>query len=245
MKSYGDYIVFVDESGDHGLISIDTNYPVFILAFCLFDKKEYAENTVPMIINFKFKHYGHDQVILHERDIRKAKGAYKFLQDKNSRELFMFDLSKLIEGGHFLLIASAIKKYDFKKQYIDPTNPYHIAMGFALERIYMHLKACGCREGTTFIVFESRGNKEDNELELEFRRICDRNMTGDKLPFEIIIADKKSNSSGLQLADLIARPIGRKIIKPEQPNRAFEIIKEKFRRDPRGKVKGWGLKTFP
>ncbi len=245
MKSYGDYIVFVDESGDHGLVSIDTNYPIFILAFCLFDKKEYADNTVPMIINFKFKYFGHDQVILHERDIRKAKGDFKFLQNKYLRDSFMVDLSKLIKDGNFLLIASAIKKNDFKKQYIDPINPYHIAMSFALERIYMQLKTCGCREGTTFIVFESRGNKEDNELELEFRRVCDMNMTSDKLPFEIIIADKKSNSSGLQLADLIARPIGRKIIKPSQPNRAFEIIKDKFRRDPGGKVKGWGLKTFP
>ena len=35
-------------------------------------------------------------------------------------------------------------------------------------------------------------------------------------------------SSGLQLADLVARPIGLNLLKPEQPNRAFNILKKKF-----------------
>lgn len=42
-------------------------------------------------------------------------------------------------------------------------------------------------------------------------------------------ASKNHNSTGLQLADLIARPIGMKTLKPEQSNRAYEIIKEKFK----------------
>lgn len=38
MKSFSDYIVFVDESGDHGLVSIDPEYPIFVLGFCIFNK---------------------------------------------------------------------------------------------------------------------------------------------------------------------------------------------------------------
>lgn len=30
---FSDFLVFVDESGDHGLDSIDPGYPVFVLAF--------------------------------------------------------------------------------------------------------------------------------------------------------------------------------------------------------------------
>ncbi|UUE99924.1 DUF3800 domain-containing protein [Xanthomonas hortorum pv. pelargonii] len=30
---YSNYIVYVDESGDHGLETLDPNYPVFVLAF--------------------------------------------------------------------------------------------------------------------------------------------------------------------------------------------------------------------
>jgi hypothetical protein len=118
-------------------------------------------------------------------------------------------------------------------------------MGYGLERIFLHLKSLGCSTGTTFFIFESRGGKEDNQLELEFRRICARNATGNPLPFEIAIVHKKCNSVGLQLADLIARPIGRKILEPEQRNRAYEIIETKLRRDPKGNVENWGLKVFP
>ena len=109
MATFDDYIVFVDESGDHGLASIDPNYPMFVLAFCLFEKKTYAEEIAPAVLKFKFKHFGHDQVILHEHDIRKARGPFSFLQNRNLREPFYHDLNLLVEQSKFLLIASAIK----------------------------------------------------------------------------------------------------------------------------------------
>lgn len=118
MPSFDDYIVFVDESGDHGLSSIDPNYPIFVLVFCIFDKTNYAEKIAPSILKLKFKHFGHDQVILHEHDIRKAKGPFKCLQNSNFREPFLNDLNTLVEESKFLLVASAIKKDKFRKQYI-------------------------------------------------------------------------------------------------------------------------------
>jgi hypothetical protein len=57
-------------------------------------------------------------------------------------------------------------------------------------------------------------------------------------------------SSGLQFADLVARPIGLNLLRPEQPNRAFAILKEKFfceggrKRTGKG-FEGLGLKVFP
>jgi len=245
MPTFDDYIVFVDESGDHGLASIDPNYPVFVLAFCLFKKTTYAETVAPAILKFKFKYFGHDQVILHEHEIRKSKGPFNILQNKNVREPFMADLNTIVEHSEFTLIASVIRKDTLNSQYFDPDNPYIISMGFGLERLFLHLNGLGCRAGTTNMLFESRGRKEDRDAELEFRRICNRNATGNRLPFDIIIADKKCNSAGLQLADLIARPIGIKLLRPEQQNRAYDIIKAKFRRDPNGNVQGWGLKQFP
>lgn len=59
------------------------------------------------------------------------------------------------------------------------------------------------------------------------------------------MADKKTISTGLQIADLIARPIGLRILRPDQPNRAYDIIAKKLRRSPSGGVEGWGLKVFP
>ena len=245
MANFDDYIVFVDESGDHGLESVDSNYPVFILAFCLFPKTVYAESVAPAILKFKFKYFGHDQVILHEHDIRKAKGPFNILQNKDIRVPFMNDLNSMVEQSQFELVASAIRKNKLNRKYSTPGNPYNIALGFGLERIFLHLKNLGCNAGVTFFLFESRGKKEDKDLELEFRRLCSRNVTGHQLPFDIILADKRCNSAGLQLVDLIARPIGRKILKPDQSNRAYDIVETKFRRNPKGNVNGWGLKVFP
>ena len=38
-----DWVVFVDESGDHSLASIDEKYPIFALTFCLIHKDEYID----------------------------------------------------------------------------------------------------------------------------------------------------------------------------------------------------------
>jgi hypothetical protein len=59
------------------------------------------------------------------------------------------------------------------------------------------------------------------------------------------MADKKSNSEGLQIADLLARPIGLSVFKPSQPNRAYEVAKEKFYKGRYGTINGNGRKVFP
>lgn len=95
-------------------------------------------------------------------------------------------------------------------------------------------------------MFERRGRREDKELELVFRRICDgANHWGVDLPFRIRFADKRANSGGLQIADLVARPIGLRILRENQPNRAWDILEPKIRRGPHGSIWGWGLKEFP
>ena len=93
------------------------------------------------------------------------------------------------------------------------------------------------------LIFECRGEKEDSQLEAEFRAI--QNRSEKFAPFEIIFADKKMNLGGLQISDLIARPIGIKHLRPHQDNRAYDTIQEKFRRDDSGNYMGYGLKCFP
>ena len=79
-----------------------------------------------------------------------------------------------------------------------------------------------------------------------FRRVCDGNNRWGKLPtFSVEFVDKKANLPGLQIADLVSTPIGRHVHRPDQENRAFEMIEKKFRRSKGGKVTGWGFKVFP
>lgn len=189
------YIIYVDESGDHGLANVDTSYPVFVLAFCIFRQDHYVEQAVPALIRLKFKHFGHDQILLHEREIRKAKHPFQFLQLPDRRKAFMTDLTELMTAAPFTLIASVIHKDRLRQQYKHPAHPYEFALELGIERVASFLARRGQRDALTHMVFESRGKREDGELELEFRRICDgQNYRQKKYPFEIRFADKRSNS---------------------------------------------------
>jgi hypothetical protein len=226
---YSQYIVYVDESGDHSLQSIDPQYPVFVLAFCIFHKRYYSETIVPALEKFKFNYFGHDQVVLHETEIRKEKGAFNIFRSREEKNRFIDDLTGIIEQSNFILISCTIDKQAIKSSGDTSSNPYHIALGFCMEALYAFLQEKNQHSKPTHVVVECRGKKEDRDLELEFRRICDaNNRLGIPLPFEVIFSDKKTMSTGLQFADLVARPIGMNFLRPEQENRAFEVLKKKF-----------------
>lgn len=242
---FSDYIVYVDESGDHSLESINPEYPLFVLSFCIFRKDVYAEAMTPAVRKLKFATFGHDMIVLHEIDICKKKGAFAKL-GKEPREAFLNALTDIIETTDFKLVAVVIDKHKLKSRYPNPGHPYHLAMAFGLECISRFLKDMGQADRLTYLVCEARGAKEDAELELEFRRIRDAGDTLNKtLPFDLIIADKKANSEGMQLADLTARPIGLSVLRPEQANRAFTVLERKFYLDGAGNKHGTGLKVFP
>lgn len=244
-SAFSDYIIYVDESGDHSLESVNPEYPLFVLSFCIFRKDAYATTMTPAVRKLKFETFGHDMVILHEIDIRKKKGAFAKL-GREAREAFLNRLTDIIQAEDFKLIAVVIDKNKLKARYATPGHPYHLAMEFGLERIYRYLKNMGQDDRLTHLVCEARGAKEDAELELEFRRIRDgSNFFHKPLPFELMIADKKTNSEGMQLADLTARPIGLSVLRPDQKNRALAVLEEKFCRGESGRKEGVGLKIFP
>ena len=118
----GDYLVFVDESGDHGLDRIDPQYPVFVLAFWIIAKQDYARTLLPALTEFKFKHFGHDQVVLHEREIRKDLGDFAVLREKSRKAAFLEELTAIIDASAIAVIASAIRKDRLVDRYSQPNN---------------------------------------------------------------------------------------------------------------------------
>ena len=228
-RRFSDFVVYVDESGDHSLASIDAGYPVFVLALCVFHKRHYAEKIIPAVEKLKFNYFGHDSVVLHENEIRKQKGDFTFLSHRPTRDEFMGQLSSIMEASNFILIACVVDKARVSRSEGATSNPYHIALGMCLEALHGFLAEKGQDQVQTHVVVECRGKKEDAELELEFRRICDGNNASNRhLPFEIIFANKQINSTGLQLADLVARPVGLSYLRPKQSNQAFDVLRRKF-----------------
>ncbi len=236
-NKHSEYIIYVDESGDHGLKNINKDYPIFVLTFCSFKKEEYINNIVPKLQKLKFDYFGHDQIILHEHPIRKQKEEFAFLRaNADLRKNFLTDINNFIENINFEIVTVIIDKERLKKQYKEPINPYYLGVQFGVENIYSNLLHKQQVEKEVHFIFEKRGKKEDDELELEFRRICNSNGSlgykktdFSKMKLTQLFADKKSNSTGLQIADLVSRPVGLNYLRPNQNNRAYDIFKNKIK----------------
>jgi hypothetical protein len=245
-STFSDYLVFVDESGDHSLARIDPQFPVFVLLFAILSKADYVHRVCPELQRFKFSFWGHDEVVLHEHEIRKPSGDFLFLLQRPLRERFMTELTAQMQELPATIVAVVIDKEKYADRYHVPVNPYDYALETGLERVFRYLESMGQAERETAIVVEKRGRREDADLELAFRRVCDgANVLCRPMPLRLVMIPKSSNSAGLQLADLMARPVALKYLRPDQPNRAYDIIETKFRRSPTGKIPGWGLKILP
>ena len=102
-------------------------------------------------------------------------------------------MNTLIAEADFTLIATVIHKQRLSDTYRRTNNPYELALTFCMERTYGFLQARNQHTLKTHVVVERRGKREDDALELAFRRICDGdNQQGPMPGFEIIFADKKS-----------------------------------------------------
>src|SRR3990167_11175270 len=150
------YHFFLDETGDHGLSFVDENFPIFLLAGCLFEDSNYSKVTKELS-EFKKEFFKTTEVILHSRDIRKCEGTFQVLFDLKLKKAFYEYLNKIISDANFTIIAVAIdKKKHIEKYGKVADNPYSICLSYILERLIF------CTDNkdvpsTVSIVIEKRG----------------------------------------------------------------------------------------
>jgi len=225
---------------------IDRDFPLFVLATVIVERRVYLEEIVPRLNHFKLAYWDHEGINLHSRDIRKAEGPISILHNSERRERFMAELTNLMKELPYTLFLLAIHKRRHLERYKDHArNPYNLALTFAFERISHFLKQTG--EYHLPVIAEARGKNEDRNLEAAFYKLLAKGSyfigakRFNRLYCPLLFENKKKNICGLQLAVLCAYPSARHILKPEQPNRAFEVVKEHIYDG--GNVKGW--KIFP
>jgi len=236
-----EYLIFIDESGDHTLDFTNEQYSVFVLACCIIKKEDYLYDLLPKFTELKLKYFNNDGIIFHEREIHKKINEFSKLKNRDIFDSFMADLNNLIINIKYTLVAAVIDKSALKVKNENPPHIYHLASKLCIERIQKFLEENDALEKKTTLLFEKRGEKEDKELKLNFYDLI--NSLGWK-NLDVAIAPKATNSAGLQFVDLMARPIGRYVINPSQQNRAFEILKDKFRKQ-NGNFQDYGLKIYP
>jgi hypothetical protein len=103
-------MIFVDESGDHSLTSIDEQYPIFVLTLCIVEKSAYSRQIVPAFTDFKMEFFGHDLPILHAHEIRKPRGDFTILLNPHTRARFMERLNGLIEATPMTIVGVVTRK---------------------------------------------------------------------------------------------------------------------------------------
>lgn len=148
-QEFGDYLVFVDESGDHSLTRTDPIYSVFVLAFVLVRKSDYIGNITPDLQRFKMRYWGHDETVLHEHEIRKPRDDFSFLMQKPVREQFVAELSDLMAALPATIVAVVIDKPAFARHHSPEAGAYDHAMEAGLNVVYQYLTELGQGERTT------------------------------------------------------------------------------------------------
>lgn len=243
------HILYLDESGDHDLTNIDSNYPIFVLAGSVI-QADYHDSQLKEAINvFKVNNFGSTDIILHYADYTRNRNGFDRMVNKEFREKFYNGLNDIIEGANITLYSCIIDKNKHVASYRYPENPYIFSLQVIVEKFVMDLNKAD-KQG--MLIAESRGSQYDNELNLAFldlkisgTRFLNPTEITDRLGNNFYIKKKKENIAGLQLTDSLATPIGRKYLGLKNYYLNYETIRNKFKKHPCGRIKGYGLVILP
>ena len=239
--------MFLDESGNHGLTTIDPDYPVFVLGGVIVDQ-EYADSEIALRLRaFKLDMFGTDDLILHTADITRNRNGFEAMKDAEFRGRFYDKLNVLMRDLEYKVVACVIRKgVHFERYGLDAIDPYMLSLNVLVERFCFELEDAGA-DG--LIVAEKRSPVLDRELDVAWlnlkiqgTRFVQATTINEKIS-NLVTRDKRDNIAGLQLADLVISPIGRYIL-GKRMHEDWTIVESKLRKR-QGAYEGAGLIVLP
>lgn len=242
------YYLYIDECGDNNLKNFDEQFPIFTLCGVVVreDKREWLEQEVHAL---KEEFWGNQYTILHSRDIRKCQRGFEILFDLEVKKHFYERVNKILgTSGVYIIVACAILKEPYIRNYGRLNDVYAQSLSFVLERAVFYLDSTSEKDIELRTVVEQRGKKEDEKLRLFYNQLLDNGTywveSGRLKQYakSFALLPKKANVIGLQVADLVAYPITRHILDPNEPNMAYEIIKNNIYAENQKQV---GIKIIP
>lgn len=244
--------VFLDECGSHDLKAND-QYPVFALSAVIVPENQYPNLDVRWK-GWKAAVLGDGNATVHEPEIRNRLGPFGGPDAAKVVEKLGLELAEL----PFTAIVCAVHRTDYTQEVgvgpLDESLPAHVylmTLDFLLERVAMALDSAfgGARAA---VIAESRGPKEDALLQYEFARL---QLDGtsylapawfrQQLAPGVVFKSKEDNSTGLQLADLVARPVADKVAHPESSPPRWPEVRGKLCPGQETKHSILGLKILP
>ena len=241
-------VLYLDESGTHNITSPEQDYPVFVLGGVIMGK-DYAEGAATNRLNdLKRELFGTTDITLHTADITRNRNGFERLTDKGFRKVFYTALNKVMAELDYEIIACAIDRNNYAALYKTyKIDPYHLSLRILIEKFCEDI---GDVHAGGLIMAERRDEMLDRQLENVWESLlisgtkkCKAKNINKRLTGLHLIA-KADRLAGLELADLIASPIGRHLLgKPEHKD--WDIVKSKFKRNEDDDYNGVGLTTLP
>jgi hypothetical protein len=196
-------LVYVDESGSPSSSRSDPNYPLFVMAACIFDSEGYCQRLMPAVCALKIRHLGSDSTVLHEAEIRKRIGLFGFRGDAPAQLAFLEELSGVIRAHVPQVVAAVIRSNECGEDFES------VAIKALWRGAGQHLL------GPSRWIFEERGKREDAAVSRAFVSLSPPLASHE-------FVSKRRGLAGLEMADMLARPIGLSVLRPNQPNRALD-----------------------
>jgi hypothetical protein len=259
------YRLYLDESGDHVYREVeDIPHRFLCLLGSWFQNPDYLEfhNSLERLKAQHFGHHPDDPVVLHREDMINRRKAFKVLRDDNVRNQFDRDLLEVISKAQFSVVAVVIDKLALRTAYGEQAaHPYHLAMGFMLQRYAGYLNHMN-RVGD--VMAEARGGVEDRLFSDSYTRIYERGTWMTEASFfraaltsrQLKLKQKSANISGLQLADVLCHPVKQYVLRqygfvgPEEigdfAKQLHLIVAKKFNAHLYdGRIEGYGYVLYP
>lgn len=219
-------MVFIDECGSHSFAD-NSSFGAFVLAAVIVPQSDYAQFDSEWK-QWKKDRLGSPDKIVHEPDIRRHGGPFfKFKRRGTKRAAMHQSLCELLMKLNFSAIACVVNRTEYIAQFgtgsLDtslPTDAYLMVLDFLMERLVMVLER-QFGGAPAHVIAEARGPLEDALLQYEYVRLqldgtsyISAAWFRQQLEPGIEFRTKKNNCSGLQIADLLARPCGEKVCDP-------------------------------
>lgn len=242
------YTLFIDECGEPNLKNIDPTFPIFTLCGVLVsdEKLKWLESEIKSL---KRDLWDNEDIIFHSREIRNCSKNFVNLLNKDIKERFYGRINEILgTEGIYVIVCCCILKIPFVERFNTGEDVYGLSLKYLIERAIFHIDDCSGDKAKLRIIVERRNPNENNALLKYYNGL---RVTGTKWVTPERLTDriksfnfghKKSNIIGLQIADLIAYPISRKILNPERPNPAYDIVSNHFYTFMGAKL---GLKIIP
>ena len=220
--------------------------------------EDYALQVGPRWNGFKAGYLGRMNRRIHEPQIRGRRLRHWLAKYGSDPEAFESTLDDILVETRYRLIAAVIRKDEFQQEFgnspVDsflPLSQYNIALDFILERFvhYLHYEA---DDAVGIVIAERIGPKETAQLRSEYVRLqlegtqyASPSWFRYQLNESLMFGDKDDLIPGLEMTDIIARPIAEKVLGRSSTPARWEPIKRKFYDGGQGRPESYGLKVFP